>query len=205
MPRGREPDTSIVGQRFGRLTVVAYSHTKKYATYSRPFWLCRCDCGNQTSASTAQLRSGNTRSCGCLAAEYKKQKHGYRTPSGHRTLENLFGNYQSSAKSRGLEFGLTLSDFRYLIDQNCFYCGIAPSAFYRNKPYRDDGALAYNGLDRVDNALGYTKENVVPCCKVCNRAKSNMPYPEFIDWIDNMGSNTINLRGGHVAVLYSLR
>ncbi len=38
-------------------------------------------------------------------------------------------------------------------------------------------------IDRKDNLLGYSKENSLPCCFVCNRAKGNMSYKNFILWI----------------------
>jgi len=41
----------------------------------------------------------------------------------------------------------------------------------------------YNGLDRVDSSKHYTLDNVVPCCTVCNRAKSNLTVADFYDWI----------------------
>lgn len=41
----------------------------------------------------------------------------------------------------------------------------------------------YTGLDREDNTLGYLYSNLVPCCKVCNRAKSTMTRAEFLTWI----------------------
>lgn len=40
----------------------------------------------------------------------------------------------------------------------------------------------YTGVDRVDNGIGYTIENVVPCCGTCNHAKSAMSVDEFISW-----------------------
>lgn len=42
-------------------------------------WKCKCDCGNATRASTASLKSGNTRSCGCYGKERRiesRKKHG---------------------------------------------------------------------------------------------------------------------------------
>ena len=54
----------LTGQRFNRLIVIEPSRTKngKYA------WKCRCDCGNYIIAVGAQLKNGNTKSCGCLHA-----------------------------------------------------------------------------------------------------------------------------------------
>ena len=52
-----------VGNRYGRLTVI-----KRYPEKScqGALWLCRCECGSEFVVSGVKLRSGNTRSCGCL-------------------------------------------------------------------------------------------------------------------------------------------
>lgn len=56
----------ISGQRFGRLTAVECVGKKEQAGY---LWRCVCDCGNEVAALTRDLRSGNTRSCGCWRNE----------------------------------------------------------------------------------------------------------------------------------------
>lgn len=38
----------------------------------------------------------------------------------------------------------------------------------------------------MDSNLGYITTNVVPSCKVCNLGKNNLPYAEFIAWIDQI-------------------
>lgn len=38
-----------------------------------------------------------------------------------------------------------------------------------------------NGIDRVDNSLGYVADNCVPCCEACNRAKLQMSSTDFIN------------------------
>lgn len=56
----------ITGKRFGRL--VALSPTNK--RYNRQvIWKCLCDCGNISFVTCACLRSGNTKSCGCVTRE----------------------------------------------------------------------------------------------------------------------------------------
>ena len=37
------------------------------------------------------------------------------------------------------------------------------------------------GIDRGDNSKGYLPENLVPCCKGCNRAKSTRSPREFVE------------------------
>jgi hypothetical protein len=36
---------------------------------STVLWLCQCDCGNKTIATTGRLEHGYTKSCGCLRKE----------------------------------------------------------------------------------------------------------------------------------------
>lgn len=65
-----------IGQRFGRLLVVARLESDKRGN-SR--WLCRCDCGNESTPLGQSLRSGVTTSCGCAAKEINSDratKHG---------------------------------------------------------------------------------------------------------------------------------
>jgi len=56
--------TDLTGNRFGRLTVVADSGERPGR---RVLWDCVCDCGKSTRVTTDSLRSGHTRSCGCLS------------------------------------------------------------------------------------------------------------------------------------------
>lgn len=51
------------GKKYGKLTVIRYDHTNKT---KGAFWLCSCECGCTTVVSGNRLRSGKTRSCGCL-------------------------------------------------------------------------------------------------------------------------------------------
>ena len=51
----------VSGQVFGRLTAVSVHEKARRVT-----WSCRCECGNTTLATTAQLRYGHKQSCGCL-------------------------------------------------------------------------------------------------------------------------------------------
>lgn len=57
---------NLVGQRFGRLTVVAELPKQG----SSPQWSCLCDCGNTKVSTTIVLRRGDCLSCGCLHKEY---------------------------------------------------------------------------------------------------------------------------------------
>ena len=51
--------------------------------------------------------------------------------------------------------------------------------------------ITYNGIDRIDSTKGYFNDNVVSCCKVCNRAKSNLSLEDFKQWAANLYLKTI--------------
>lgn len=75
----------LTGQCFGKLVVLERAGVDKR---NRSIFLCQCDCGEQTKCLGSDLRSGNTRSCGCLHLEQmarfpkQTQKHGegYQSP-----------------------------------------------------------------------------------------------------------------------------
>lgn len=52
----------LTGQQFGELTVIERDNSKKKKVY----WKCKCSCGNYASVLGDYLRSGHTKSCGCL-------------------------------------------------------------------------------------------------------------------------------------------
>lgn len=54
----------LLGQRFGKLTVLKKSTQKSFD--GRSLWECQCECGNKASALTTRLLLGQKRSCGCL-------------------------------------------------------------------------------------------------------------------------------------------
>lgn len=62
----------ITGQTFGRLQVIGYMGK---ARNNHSLWLCRCDCGNTAVVRGSCLRTGVTRSCGCLAKEVASKTH----------------------------------------------------------------------------------------------------------------------------------
>lgn len=65
----------MTGERFGRLLAVKYAGHRG----RNRVWLCRCDCGNETTVEAGMLRYGDTQSCGCLHRDRARDaniKHG---------------------------------------------------------------------------------------------------------------------------------
>lgn len=79
-----------------------------------------------------------------------------------KNLKRNYYNYTYSATSRNISWD---KEFTYdmcckMFKSQCYYCG---------KKYITNGHLL--GIDRVDNTLGYTETNCVPCCGICNYMK----------------------------------
>lgn len=63
---------NLVGQKFGRLTVVRRDHQPHNTRHMR--WLCKCTCGKSKVIMGHSLRTGATTSCGCWRSEYQAEK-----------------------------------------------------------------------------------------------------------------------------------
>ena len=55
----------LIGQVFGKLTVIELDQESS----GRRKWICKCSCGNTVSVREYNLKSGNTKSCGCTRKE----------------------------------------------------------------------------------------------------------------------------------------
>lgn len=146
------PRTNLVGQRFTRLLVEAFAGRRRF---SKPYWLCLCDCGTTTVIAGSSLVRGFTRSCGCLATERKENDargfqpiHGMTdTPTFKRWSSMLARCYKSSDISYPNYGGRGISV--------CDRWRTSFQAFY------DDMGPAPNGrqLDRIDNDGNYEPGN----------------------------------------------
>lgn len=172
----------LTGQRYGRLVVLYRSDNK---TRKIVHWHCQCDCGNECDVARNNLRSGCTTSCGCYAKEQTSIRS--RKSGEIVAINGIYANYKRSASSRGFEFNLSIDDVFRFVRQDCYYCGIVPS----NQWHYSNGSSPhepyfYNGIDRVDNTLGYTLDNCVTCCVRCNYAKADMSQKQFLEWVKSI-------------------
>jgi len=178
----------LEGVKINFLTGVKYVRTNKRG---QRIWLFKCDCGNTHEGVAGYVTFGCIKSCGCLqktkAADHCRKLEGgpMKLEYGVASFHALYGSYKRNAKhaNRG-NFNLTQDQFKKLVDSICVYCGSAPhTRFLKSK---NNGPYIYNGIDRVDNSIGYVLENCVTCCFECNRMKSNMSQQEFLAHIERI-------------------
>ena len=147
----------LLGQRFGRLTVV--EQAGKDNNKKNLLWTCVCDCGGTTVTTTAHLRSGHSQSCGCLFKERLIQggintrfvtTHGKSKSRLYKILSGMKDRCYNP-KNRKYHLyggrGITVCDEW----KNSF------QAFYNwgiTNGYKDNLTI-----DRIDNDKGYSPDN----------------------------------------------
>jgi len=161
----------IRNKKYGMLSVLDKPIIRRKG---KTFFVCKCDCGRITEKEGWNLRNNVTTNCGCKT----------KLPKGESACRWMFNYYKNQCgEKRGHCFDLILDDFKEITKQDCFYCGEKPSNICDRSSRRANGTFTYNGIDRKDNTKGYTKNNIVPCCKVCNSMKSKLSEKEFISHI----------------------
>ena len=185
----------ITGHSFGRLKALrpdnnkfAKSHGPNSPARFRPgYWECECVCGNLKSVRREDLVNNKVISCGCFKSERdprawqrrsgstkrpRRPQQSWKKSSNPATIKKQWLRvYRYGAANRDLDFVLSPEQAYSIAEQNCIYCGATPPA----------GPWPHNGIDRADNDLGYTPDNSVPCCSLCNRMKGGLSSVDFVD------------------------
>lgn len=146
----------MVGRRFDRWTVLARvannprGHTR---------WLCRCDCGTEKEVLADSLRSGKSKSCGCLLGEILAERNAALSTHGFTRGEKRDPVYVAwtGMKSRCAEASLVWRNYGARGITVCPEWVESFEAFYAH--VGDHPGPEYS-LDRIDNDRGYEPGNV---------------------------------------------
>lgn len=94
-----------------------------------------------------------------LSQDAKRPERGRNFKNeAYHNIESLYNSCIRSAKKRKHSFNLNINDFKELVLTKCNYCD-----YYKENEV--------NGIDRVNNDIGYEKDNCVSCCEICNKMK----------------------------------
>lgn len=191
---------NLKGLKFGKLTVIERFDKK---------WKCVCDCGNIIFTSAYLLNKKQTTSCGCFRKLRVKEANSYslKEECVLSSAREVFLQYKLSKKYKDLSF----KDFFKKSQMACFYCGkfgyntynVFISRAKNIKKYasefsKKNGDFIYNGLDRIDNCIGYTENNTVPCCRICNFFKSDRKITDFLNNLNCLKTNIVYTDVDHV-------
>lgn len=127
---------------------------------------------------------GSSRYCGvnCRKAVRSRVNMATKNTAKQRVLNrdidfiatSYYKKYKQRSPSRKLEFTLTLDFFKKYVYAPCYYCGEEIKAV---------------GFDRLDNSIGYTEANSVPCCIDCNFMKRSLGVDRFVGLCKKIAGN----------------
>lgn len=162
----------------GTWLLLEYLYTDKHR--ARHYWKVECiNCKLQKKIEESNMNpvGGKGKCQDCWG--YSK---------GYSGFKDLLYTYKKNAVLYGREFSLTDENFKTLTSQHCHYCESPPMLIRKTKAQSRWGDYYYNGIDRINNDFGYIEGNCVACCKICNRAKNNMTYEDFVTYINRIKS-----------------
>ena len=124
-------------------------------------------CGIELNVQSSSLKthSGKCRRCSQIGIPYK----------------HIYNELKGKTREEKNPFELTFDEFLKIIEnKKCQYCDDEITYYEHTRNWGKMNSRAHH-LDRKNNNLGYTKDNVVTCCWECNRLKSDrFTYDEFI-------------------------
>ena len=141
----------LTGHRFGRLTVIEKGTPKGGCTNA--VWKCRCDCGNEVEVRSTVLRSGRSKSCGCLRSDYWREQKTTHGKCATRLATIWYGMRERCYCETNSHYedyggrGIKICD-EWLNDFQAFYDWAMANG------YSDDLTI-----DRIDNDWDYCPQN----------------------------------------------
>ena len=151
---------NLTGQRFGRFTAIKRSDQLAYSKEAA--WLCMCDCGNMRTVKGSKLRSGKSRSCGCLQAKElgernatMKRIHGGSDTRLYHVWKGMHSRCYQKSHNRYKDYGargITICD-EWLHDFAAFRDWAVANG------YDENAQRGQCTIDRIDNDNGYSPDN----------------------------------------------
>lgn len=161
-------------QRFGKLTVIGKMVERVGGAVK---WLCTCDCGNVLTIRTSNLLRNQKECMSCCSTILKREENREEFMLGVLYRDRIVKRHDKKSKVNCISF----EEFKELINSPCIYCGIICENSFKDR--ETETVVKHNGVDRINSSLGYAKDNCVPCCGKCNRAKYTGTKEELLEHV----------------------
>ena len=177
----------LINKKFGLLTVIEYAGKAK--SRGKTIWKCKCECGTVKNIQDNHLKSGNTKSCGCLHARkgksspffkgygdipltfYTRIKHACEKPQKYRDKK---------------EFLVSIEYLWELYIKQNKKCAISGVEIAFNERQGSRGRCCSASLDRIDSSKGYIEGNVQWVHKTVNIMKNKTEMNDFLSWCNKI-------------------
>jgi len=134
-----------IGQRFTRLVITSIDKKKCN---------CVCDCGNEIKKYISDVIKGNHKSCGCLGRQRLKEHREKHFLTGSPTY-NSWENMTNRCNTNSVQHKNSIDSYKNVTICEQWKGRGGFQIFYNEMGDRPEGKT----LDRIDNELGYFKEN----------------------------------------------
>lgn len=163
----------IINNSYNNITVIKFLREDKTKRPYKYYYQCKCTCGNIKEITRTNIISGHALSCGCL--RYKTGKLN-KTWKGYEEISSsFFTSIKRHALERNLIFDITIEDaWNQYIKQNK-KCALTNLDLILEKIKNRTASL-----DRINNNIGYTKDNIQWVHKDINWMKGTFTQDEFI-------------------------
>lgn len=176
--RKRRPIVDISNKKFGRLTAIRHCG---YNQFNQALWYCVCECGGEVITAYSHLKSGHTKSCGCLIKEKAREKCLEQNPTHRLTKSPLYRIWimmrqrcycprNEYEKELYKDRGITVCD-EWLNNFQAFYEWSIANGWADERLPSGKHKLT---IDRIDNDEGYSPDN---CRWVDMKVQSNNKRP----------------------------
>jgi hypothetical protein len=186
--RGKHPGNycDLTGRVFSRLTVTARSGIQRsFAT-----WLCRCECGKNVVVTSVNLKSGVTKSCGCLKADLARARqvtHGMFDTREYACWRNMISRCTlpgADRKKRYFHRGIKVCE-RWLGSFESFYADMGPRPSDKHSIERKDNDGDY-GPDHCEWAVRTKQTRNRNTSKLITH---NGETHSLAEWAERLGFN----------------
>ena len=173
------------GTIFKRLTVLEETTSQPTPNGgSRKCYKVRCECGKEFVTVGTRLKHGRITECSSCARQKRPQSTKQQTQEERMFVKTVVNR----CKAKGISYDITAATYIAIATKPCHYCGTLPVTKGKQLTRHGEIPIPVNGLDRIDSSLGYTFNNIVPCCSICNIMKSNLSLEKFTEHIKQISS-----------------
>jgi hypothetical protein len=100
-------------------------------------------------------------------------------------IDAHYSTYRRTSNNKNIAFELSETEFQNIVKQECYYCGL----FSEGKQF--------NGIDKKIQTIGYTIDNCVPCCDMCNYMKKSLNNDVFLERIEHILTYNDKMKDGN--------
>jgi hypothetical protein len=168
-----------INQEIGDLKIIS-----KYEKRSRYYVSCSCGTILILGSRDLKVKMRNLETKGFATCGKCSKKIYSDGRTEVQKFRYVYNTYKKTAKVRNYDFNLSREEFTQLILSPCYYCGVTNSNCRKDRLIEE--LIKYNGIDRINNTIGYEIDNVVPCCNKCNMMKNTMSVLEFLQQVNNI-------------------